>query len=308
MSGHSKMRLNMRFHSMEIGPRLLVALLRLLQHLPMPALVAVGRGVGALLHRFGHRRRRIALRNLELCFPHQSPAERAAVVREHFALLGRSLVERGLLWYAPVERLRGLIQVEGDIHLAERSPRPVMWLVPHFLGLEVAGAAVQLFQTKIGVDIYQPQRSPYFDRVLKQGRLRFGRAEALPRGVNIRQLMKRIKDGQPFFNMPDQDFGEKDAAFVPFFGVPAATLLAPSRMARALDMVVQPVVVDMLPLGQGWRVRFLPPWTDWPTDDALADTARMNAFIEAQILRDPAQYLWVHKRFKTRPPGEPSLY
>ena len=95
---------------------------------------------------------------------------------------------------------------------------------------------------------------------------------------------------------------------MPFFGVPAATLLAPSRMARALDMVVQPVVVDMLPLGQGWRVRFLPPWTDWPTDDALADTARMNAFIEAQILRDPAQYLWVHKRFKTRPPGEPSLY
>ena len=137
------MRLNMRFHSMEIGPRLLVALLRLLQHLPMPALVAVGRGVGALLHRFGQRRRRIALRNLELCFPHQSPAERAAVVREHFALLGRSLVERALLWYAPVERLRGLIQVEGDIHLAERSPRPVMWLVPHFLGLEVAGAAVR---------------------------------------------------------------------------------------------------------------------------------------------------------------------
>jgi KDO2-lipid IV(A) lauroyltransferase len=120
--------------------------------------------------------------------------------------------------------------------------------------------------------------------------------------------MKRIKEGAPFFNMPDQDFGRKDSAFVPFFGVPAATLLAPSRMARALDMVVQPVVVDIRPGGQGYHVHFMPPLQDWPTDDPLADTARMNAFIEEQILRDPPQYLWVHKRFKTRPPGEPKLY
>lgn len=293
---------------MEIGPRLLVALLRVLQHLPMSALVKVGRGAGALLHLLGSRRREIARRNLALCFPSLDPQAREALVREHFALLGRSLVERALLWYASVERLRGLIHIEGDIGLAERSDKPVMWLVPHFLGLEVAGVAVQLFQSKVGVDIYQPQRSPYFDRVLKQGRLRFGRGMAFPRGVHIRQIMKRIREGHPYFNLPDQDFGERDSAFVPFFGVPASTLLAPSRMARALDMVVQPVIVDMLPGAQGWRVRFMDPWTDWPTDDAWADTARMNAFIETQILRDPAQYLWVHKRFKTRPAGEASLY
>ena len=95
---------------------------------------------------------------------------------------------------------------------------------------------------------------------------------------------------------------------MPFFGVPAATLLAPSRMARALDMVVQPVVAEMLPGGQGYRVRFLPPWTDWPSDDPLADALRMNHWIEAEVRADPAQYLWVHKRFKTRPPGEPALY
>ena len=104
------------------------------------------------------------------------------------------------------------------------------------------------------------------------------------------------------------DFGERDAAFVPFFGVPAATLLAPSRMARALGMVVQPVLAEMLPGGQGYRVRFMPAWTDFPTDDALADTARMNRWIEEEIRRNPAQYLWVHKRFKTRPAGETSLY
>jgi Kdo2-lipid IVA lauroyltransferase/acyltransferase len=104
------------------------------------------------------------------------------------------------------------------------------------------------------------------------------------------------------------DFGIRDAAFVPFFGIPAATLLAPSRMARALDMVVQPVVAEMLPEGEGYVVRFEAPWADFPSDDALADTARMNRWIEDELRRNPAQYLWVHKRFKTRPRGEPKLY
>ncbi|MFZ4650658.1 MAG: lipid A biosynthesis acyltransferase [Rubrivivax sp.] len=294
--------------ALNLLPRALVGTLRLLQHLPMPALVRLGRGVGALLYALGRRRRAVAARNLALCLPQLDAAQRRAVLREHFALLGRSLVERALLWYAPLPRLRALIQVEGDIGLAARSPRPVMWLVPHFLGLEVAGAAVQLFQERVVVDIYQPQRNPYFDRVIKAGRLRFGRAEAYPRGTPIRHILARLKAGHPFFNMPDQDFGVKDAAFVPFFGVPAATLLAPSRMARMLDMVVQPVVVDILPGAQGWRVRFLPPLEGFPTDDPQADAARMNAFVERQILLDPPQYLWVHKRFKSRPPGQPSLY
>jgi len=293
---------------MNLLARLLVAGLRLMQHLPLSVQAGIGRGFGEVLHLCARRRRGIAQRNLELCFPDWTEEERAAVLREHFVLLGRSLLERGLLWYAPPERLKSLIQVEGDVGLAQRSDRPVMWLVPHFLGLEVAGAAVQLFQQRTVVDIYQAQSNAYLDGVLKQGRLRFGRAEAYPRSVPIRQVMKRIREGCPFFNMPDQDYGPKDSTFVPFFGVSAATLLAPSKMARMLNMVVQPVVVDILPGGQGWRVRFLEPWADWPTADPAADAARMNAFIEAQILRDPAQYLWVHKRFKTRPPGEPSLY
>ena len=293
---------------MNLMARLLVVLLQLLQRLPLSLQARIGRGFGGLLHLFAMQRQGIARRNLEMCFPQWTQAQRHAVLREHFALLGRSLLERGLLWYAPPERLKTLIRIEGDVGLAQRSDRPVMWLVPHFLGLEVAGAAVQLFQGRTVVDIYQTQSNAYLDQVLKQGRLRFGRAEAYPRSVPIRQVMKRIREGCAFFNMPDQDYGPKDSAFVPFFDVSAATLLAPSKMARMLNMVVQPVVVDILPGGQGWRVRFLEPWADWPTADPVADAARMNAFIEAQILRDPAQYLWVHKRFKTRPPGETSLY
>jgi Kdo2-lipid IVA lauroyltransferase/acyltransferase len=121
-------------------------------------------------------------------------------------------------------------------------------------------------------------------------------------------LMKRIKDGGAFFNMPDQDFGPKDADFVPFFGVSTCTLLAPSRMARVMSMVVQPVVVTLLPGGEGWKVHFHDQLPNWPTDDALADTAAMNRIIEGLVLQAPAQYLWVHKRFKTRPPGQPDLY
>ena len=293
---------------MEIGARLLVGLLWLLQHLPLAVLAPLGRVFGELLHAFGHRRRRIAQRNIDLCFPQWPAAQRQALVREHFALLGRSLLERGLLWYASPQRIHGLIRVEGDIGLAERSSRPVMWLVPHFLALEVAGAAVQLFQSRTGVDLYRPQSSPYLDRVLKQGRLRFGRGECYPRGTPIRTLIKRIRAGCPLFYMPDQDFGARESVFVPFFGVPTATLEAPSKLARLLDMVVQPVVTEMLPGGQGWRVRFLEPLEGWPTDDVTADAAHLNAFIEQQVRDRPAQYLWVHKRFKTRPEGQGPLY
>jgi KDO2-lipid IV(A) lauroyltransferase len=238
------------------------------------------------------------------------PAERAALLREHFALLGRSLLERGLLWYASPARLARLIHVEGDVGFAERSPQPVMWLVPHFMALDVAGVATQLFQKQWVGSIYQAQSNPVFDAAMRRGRLRFGGGEVFERHDQgalplVRAIRKRR---MAFFNLPDMDFGRRETVFAPFFGVPASTLLAPSKMARTLKMAVQPVVAEMLPGGQGWRVRFLEPWTDWPTDDPAADAAAMNAWIESEIRRLPAQYLWVHRRFKTRPEGEPSLY
>ena len=290
------------------GAGLLIGLLWLFHWLPLGMQAAVGRGLGALLWRFGRSRRRVALRNLALCFPDWSEAQRTQLAREHFGWVGRSLLERGMLWFASEARLRRLIRIEGDVGLAERCERPVMWLVPHFLALDVAGAAAQIFQSRRFGSIYQAQSNPVFDAAVKRGRLRFGKVELFARTEGARALMRSIRQGQPFFNLPDMDFGARDAAFVPFFGVPAATLLAPSRMSRALDMVVQPVVAEMLPGGQGYRVRFLPPWTDFPTPEAEMDTARMNRWIESEIRQAPAQYLWVHKRFKTRPPGEPGLY
>jgi KDO2-lipid IV(A) lauroyltransferase len=291
-----------------VGARLLLGVLWLLHVLPLGVQAAIGRAVGGVLHALARSRRRIALRNVELCFPELAPEARRALVREHFRWLGRSIVERGLLWYASPERLRRLIRVEGDVTLAERSERPVMWLVPHFMGLDVAGVSVLLFQKRKGVSIYQEQSNAVMDVALRRGRLRLGNAEIFSRTDAAKPLLRAIRRGDAFFNLPDMDFGERDAAFVPFFGIPAATLLAPSRLAAAMNMVVQPVVADMLPGGEGYLVRFLDPWTDFPTDDPVADTARVNRWIEAEIRRDPAQYLWVHKRFKTRPAGERSLY
>jgi KDO2-lipid IV(A) lauroyltransferase len=286
----------------------LLGLVWLLQWLPLRLLAPLGQGLGLLLHTFGHARRRVALTNLALCMPERSAAERRRLVREHFMWTGRSLLERGLLWHASPARLKRLIHVEGDVHLAERSERPVMWLVPHFVGIEVAGAATQLFQTRLGCDIYTAQSNPVMDAAFKQGRSRFGLALLFNRHQGAMPVVRAIKKGAAFFNASDMDFGLRDAAFVPFFGQPAATLLAPSRMARSLGMVVQPLVCEMLAGGRGWRVTFMPAWADWPTDDPVADAAAMNAFIEAQIETMPAQYFWVHKRFKTRPEGQSAVY
>jgi KDO2-lipid IV(A) lauroyltransferase len=291
-----------------LGARAVLALVWLLHLLPLPLLAALGRALGALLHAVAAPRRRVARRNVALCFPELDRAAQHALVREHFALLARSLLERGLLWHASPQRLRALIRVRGDVAFAERHPGPVMWLAPHFLALEVAGAATQLFQRRVGLDVYAPQSNPVFDAALLRGRGRFGRAEFLARDDGARAIVRAVRRGLVFFNASDMDFGLRDAAFVPFFGQPASTLLAPSRLARSLGMAVQPVVARMLPGGQGYEVEFLPPWTDWPSDDAEQDARRMNAFIEQQVRAMPAQYFWVHKRFKTRPPGEPPVY
>ncbi|MFZ9286870.1 MAG: lipid A biosynthesis acyltransferase [Burkholderiaceae bacterium] len=290
------------------GARVLLAVLRLVQALPLAWQAALGAAFGALLYRLARSRRRIARRNLELCLPELASTERERIVREHFRWLARSLLERGLLWHASNERLRQLIHVEGDVGLAERSTQPVMWLVPHFVALDVAGAAVQLFQRRRLASIYQAQSNPVFDAAMRQGRLRFGQSDIFARSERALPLVRAVRQGSGFFNLPDMDFGGRDAAFVPFFGVPASTLLAPARMARSLGMLVQPVIAEMLPGGAGYRVRFCEPWADFPGDDDVAAARRMNGWIEERVRENPAQYLWVHRRFKTRPAGEASLY
>ena len=293
---------------MNVVARLVLAFLWALSWLPLAVQAAIGRSLGRLLWVAAGSRRKIALRNLELTMPELGVDERRRIAYENFQWIARSILERGLLWHASHERLKRLIHVEGDIGFAARTPGAVMWLVPHFVALDVAGVATQLLQSRLVGSIYQKQSIEAFDKAIRQGRLRFGNGDVFSRHEKALPLIRAIRRGYAFFNLPDMDFGPQEAVFVPFMGVPAATLLAPSKMAKALDMQVQPVVAEILPGGQGYRVRFLEPWTDFPTDDPVADAARMNEWIGSEVRRNPAQYYWVHKRFKTRPPGEAGLY
>jgi KDO2-lipid IV(A) lauroyltransferase len=291
-----------------LAARTLLMLVRLLHFLPLPLLAAIGEAVGALLWLVAGGRRRVALRNLELCFPEMDAKARRRMARRHFGWLARSLLERGLLWHASPARLMRLIRIDGDVGLADREPRPVMFLVPHFVGLDVAGVACMLAVQRPLASIYQRQSNAVFDAALRAGRTRFGKSQIFPRSDSVKPLLRAVRQGMTFFNLPDMDFGARDAVFVPFFGVPAATLTAPARIARAADMRVQPVTVELLPRGRGYRVRFHPPWDDFPSDDPARDARRINAFIEQEVRKLPEQYLWVHRRFKTRPAGAPSLY
>jgi KDO2-lipid IV(A) lauroyltransferase len=222
--------------------------------------------------------------------------------------MGRSVLERGLLWFAPAERLQRLMEIKGDIQLAQRGETPVMWLLPHFAGLEWSAPALMLNQSCPGVDVYSRQSNPVFDAQLLAGRARFGKTAFVDRHDGIRPVLRLIREGYAFLNAPDMDFGAKDSAFIPFFGVPACTLLAPAKIARSMGMTVQPLVVTMKPGGQGYLIEAFAPPAGYPSGDLEADARVLNAWLEARIRENPAQYLWVHKRFKTRPEGASSLY
>jgi Kdo2-lipid IVA lauroyltransferase/acyltransferase len=290
------------------GAHLVVGLMWLLHWLPLPLLAAVGQGLGRLLWWTARSRRRVALTNLALCFPDQTEAQRRDLARAHFGWLARSILERSLLLFASEDRLRRMIRIEGDIGMSEREDRPVMWLMPHFVGLEFVGPTLMLFQGRPGVDVYQKQSNPVFDAALLKARTRLGHAILIDRAAGVRPVMRAIQAGAGFVNGADMDFGTKDAAFVPFFGVPASTLLSPARMARTLKLCIQPIVITMLPRGRGYvaTVMTAPEGMDHP--DPLQATLAFNRWLEARILEQPEQYLWVHRRFKTRPAGSAPVY
>ena len=283
-----------------------LAVVWLLHWLPLRWLAPLGRGLGALLHALARERRQVVLTNLRLCFPELGDAERVRLARRHFAAFGRSLLEHGILWWGSRERVMQLVQIEGLEHWRAVGDRPVIWLVPHFVGLDMG--AVRLTAEHPFVAMYSRQKDPAFDAVLYHGRTRLGPAEMISRQEGLRPVARAMKAGKPFYYLPDMDFGERDSIFVPFFGVPAATITGLARIAVLTGAVVVPAVTEQLPDDGGYRLRFHPAWTDFPGSDIAADTRRMNAFIEERVRAMPEQYYWVHKRFKTRPPGEEKIY
>ncbi len=286
--------------------RLVLGLMWLLHWLPLPLLGRLGDVLGLLLFMAIKKRRHITLTNLRLCLPHLPESERQALARRHFQAYTRSVLERSILWWASEKRLKKLIRVEPRVPLEIMQSEPTILLCPHFVSLDVAGIAVALEASVCS--IYTRQKNKVFDEALRRGRSRFLPPKLLSRDEGVRPIIRAMREGMPFFMLPDMDFGVKDSEFVPFFGIPAATLTATARIAGSTGAKVIPVVATFLPNYQGWKVTFYPPWENYPGDDILSATRRMNAFIEERVLEAPAEYFWTHKRFKTRPPGTPSVY
>ena len=286
--------------------RVLLGFMWLLHFLPLPVLGRFGECTGSILFWILPARRHITLTNLRLCFPEKTEAERRKIAQQHFQAYARSVFERSILWWSKEDRVRKLIRVEPGVPLDLIAAGPVILLCPHFVSLDVAGIGLVL-QTPI-CSIYAPQKNAVFDEALKNGRNRFGLVRLLSRAEGVKPIIRAMREGFGFLMLPDMDFGIKDAEFVPFFGIPAATLTAPARISAATNAKVVPVIATMLPNYQGWRVTVHPAWENYPGDDIVAATRYMNAFLEEQIRLTPAEYFWSHRRFKTRPQGATDLY
>ena len=283
----------------------LIGVMWAIHFLPLRAVAAIGNATGMLLFWLIPARRRVVRVNLEKCFHNLSEQEREQLARAHFRAFGRSVVERGILWWAPRARLERLIRVEGLENLARLAGQPAIILSPHFVGFE---AAIMRLTMEFPVSgMYATQSDALADRVALAGRSRFG-GQLMARQSGIWGALQVLGSGGFYFYLPDMDYGRKHSIFVPFFGVQTATVPALSQMAKRSGAAIVPCTTRILPGGAGYLVRIEPPWSGFPSGDAVADTRRMLAFIEERAREMPEQYYWLHKRFKTRPEGEKSFY
>jgi KDO2-lipid IV(A) lauroyltransferase len=280
-------------------------LLRCLGALPLPVTRTFARLLAPVLYLVGRDRRLVTHANLRLCFPAMDQASRTRLARAHFVAFSEALLDRGLIWWGSPERIEKAVRWKNLHYYQEAAAAgPVILLAPHFVGLDAGGVlATMTWQL---VSIYSRQKNRVFDAAILAGRSRFNQPVLLSRQDGVRQALRSLKEGLPFYYLPDMDFGARDAIFVPFFGVPAATVTAPARLAALAKARVVPCVTRMTEYG--YEAELYPAWDDFPGDDVEAATLRINQFIEARVKEMPEQYLWTHKRFKTRPPGAAKVY
>ncbi|NDU85037.1 MAG: lysophospholipid acyltransferase family protein [Ferrovum sp.] len=287
--------------------RLIFLPLWLLHWLPLQALWILGRLLGRMAFALARERRQVTLTNLALCFPQWSPEQRHKIALRHFQGFVTSALSLGIAWFASESRLRRMVQYTGLEHVrAAQQHGPVILLTPHFFGVDTIGPFLTLDFDVITIN--SRQKNPALEALIRSRRLRWGKGLIFARQDSLRGVLKALKPGWLLYYLPDQDFGPKDSLFVDFFGVKAATVPALARMARLAKAQVVPCVVHQNFAQGRFDVSFYPPWEEFPSGNDEVDTLRMNHFIEARILEQPAHYLWSHKRFKTRPPGESSVY
>lgn len=266
----------------------------------------MGQALGMLMYSLAKEKRRIARVNLKLCLPHIDTAHHEKLIRQHFRCLGRSILEVGAVWWGSPEQIRKTVILEGAEHIQEAKGRPIIFLAPHFVGMDMGGIRISM-ECNLAT-LYSRIKDKFVEEIIVKARTRFPPSQAFPRQNGIRPLIRALRSGTSIYYLPDQDFGRRETIFIPFFGVPAATTPGLARLANIGNAVVIPCVTRQLPAGKGYIVTLYEPWKDYPTGDLTLDTCRMNEFIENRVLEMPEQYWWLHKRFKTRPDGELDFY
>jgi KDO2-lipid IV(A) lauroyltransferase len=254
-------------------------------------------------------RRRVVDTNLALCFPAKSAAERRRMARQTFVYVAQSWFDRSWLWHAPEAVVARRLKVVGAADVIEEIAHghaPMILFAPHFYGLDAAATALTMHTDRPSTTIYTTQRDPMVDQWVSEGRKRFGNVITLNRVDGIKPIVAGLRKGGLLYLLPDMDFGRDQTVFVPFYGVQAATVPSLSRFARLGRAKVVPVVSKLT--REGYEIEVLPAWEDFPSEDAVADTALMNQRLQGYIDTMPSQYYWVHRRFKTRPEGEEPVY
>jgi len=283
-----------------------LALLVVSSWMPMRILWGLGSVLGLFFSWFPSPACRVAAKNIELCFPELTPSEQRKLVHRHFRNCGIAVLSLGVTFFAPLWRIRQIVRVrdEHNFDAARASGRNIILLAPHFITLDIGG--MRAGYDKNLVCMYRKARNPLVE-YLFQRRTRSG-AVLVDRLASLKPLIRHIRAGRPFYYLPDQDMGARASVFVPFFGIPAATVTALSRIAETTNSAVVPCVSRILPNGRGFEVRFYPALENFPGKDPLEDAQRMNQEIEKWVREMPEQYMWSYRRFKTRPDSEPSLY
>ncbi|WP_332775219.1 lysophospholipid acyltransferase family protein [Polaromonas sp.] len=289
----------------EFTTRAGIAFMRVLAILPLSWVRALGALLGWLLYVLVGSRRRVVQANFSLCFPERSEAERRQLTQQTFIYFAQAWLDRSWLWHAPQAWVQRRVQLTGAVQELAGTEPTVIFL-PHFVGLDAAWAGVALQVPRPSTTIYTDQSNKLVDQWILRGRQRFGNLRLFGRADGVKPIVAALREGQPLYLLPDMDFGPDDSVMVPFYGLPTATVPSLSRFARLGRAKVLPLLPRIT--ASGYEVEVLPAWADFPTDDPVADAARMNARLQDYIATMPAQYFWVHKRFKTRPEGEPSLY
>lgn len=288
-----------------MGTRFFLYLMRGLAHLPLTWVRALGWLLGWILYGFVVSRRHAVQVNLHLCFPRMTPVQVPVLSRRVFVRFAQAWLDRGWLWHGTPEVVRSRLTLSGAIEELQGND-PTVIFAPHFVGLDAGWTALTQQVPRHFTTIYTDQANKIADAWILQGRQRFGSSRLFGRIDGVKSIIGSLRQGDPLYLLPDMNFGPHESLFVPFYGVSAATVPSLSRFARLGRAKVVPVVTRMTP--HGYEVQVLPAWSDFPTDNLLADTALMNARLQTYIDAMPEQYYWVHKRFKDRPPGEPDPY